>query len=278
MRRLSSDEIKAIELSIMKELDRICHEHGLTYSLAYGTALGAARHAGFIPWDDDIDVFMPRHDYERLYELHAKGALSEGRYRLCSYRDRSSIYQFFKLIDTRTVSYETFVGRSRPIGLWVDIFPLEPTDGASKATLAHVQRRNARTGLLRSFAVADPTVGSSRPVIVAKRIVGPFARRFDLYRLAAKLDDNARSVSGGAATGADPSSCRRWLDVLGENRPLDGSLLFPTKPVAFEDAVFQGPARMDDYLTAQYGAWRVAPPVEERAVHFPEAYLLDEAE
>ena len=51
MRKLSSDEIKSIELSIMKELDRICREHGLTYSLAYGTALGAVRHGGFIPWD-----------------------------------------------------------------------------------------------------------------------------------------------------------------------------------------------------------------------------------
>ena len=129
MRKLSSDEIKRIELSIMKELDRICREHGLTYSLAYGTALGAVRHGGFIPWDDDIDIVMPRPDYERLLSLFKNGL--KCLYKLVSYRDGSSIYQFAKLIDENTSSYETFVGRDHATGLWVDIFPIEPTDEPS---------------------------------------------------------------------------------------------------------------------------------------------------
>ena len=66
MRRLSPDEIKQIELNVLVELDRVCREQGLRYYLAFGTLLGALRHGGFIPWDDDIDVYMPRRDYEKL--------------------------------------------------------------------------------------------------------------------------------------------------------------------------------------------------------------------
>ncbi len=66
MRELSSEELKKIQLEMLLELDRYCHEHKLTYFMCGGTLLGAVRHKGFIPWDDDIDVLMPRKDYEKL--------------------------------------------------------------------------------------------------------------------------------------------------------------------------------------------------------------------
>lgn len=70
--RIDTDEMKAIELDIMRELYKVCHEEGLKCAMAYGTLLGAIRHHGFIPWDYDIDLLMPRTDYERLPELFAK--------------------------------------------------------------------------------------------------------------------------------------------------------------------------------------------------------------
>ena len=69
MGSLSLEEIKKVELDALCELDRVCKAHGLSYFLAYGTLLGALRHQGFIPWDDDVDVHMPREDYERFYGL-----------------------------------------------------------------------------------------------------------------------------------------------------------------------------------------------------------------
>ena len=65
-KELTLNEMKAVELGILKKFDSICKENNLEYSLAYGTMLGAIRHKGFIPWDDDIDVFMKREDYEKL--------------------------------------------------------------------------------------------------------------------------------------------------------------------------------------------------------------------
>ncbi len=64
MRKLTLNEIQAVELENLKIIDRICQEQGLTYYLAYGTLLGAVRHQDFIPWDDDTDIWMPRRDYE----------------------------------------------------------------------------------------------------------------------------------------------------------------------------------------------------------------------
>lgn len=272
MKRLSSPEIKAIELGIMKELDRICTEHGLRYSLAYGTALGAVRHGGFIPWDDDIDVFMPRPDYERLWDLCSKQ--TSGTYRLISYRDKSSIYHFFKMVDTRTTSYETFVGKKYPTGLWVDIFPLEPVEGVSEKDLARARSRQRRVGLVRSFAVADATTASNRAALVAKKVVCPLAHHLNPYRLAETLDNMGLEVASKAVDQHDEGP---WLDLLGSNALIDGRLIFPTQTLKFEDTTFQGPARAEDYLAQEYGDWRKTPPIEERAVHFPEAYLLDEA-
>lgn len=269
MKRLGPEEIKTISLDILKELHRVCIENDLTYSIAYGTALGAARHGGFIPWDDDIDVVMPREDYERLYQLCAQpGVLSEG-YRLVSYRDKSSIYQFFKLIDTRTISYESFVGKKHPLSLWVDIFPLEPAGGVQERVIRSALRKYLRSALLRSLAIADPTVGSSTLAIFAKKTVGTFARRLDPYRRAERLDQIAQTIRGTTQT-------NEWVDFLAYCKELDGSLIFPTRPMKFEDGLFQGPARVDEYLTYRYGDWRTLPPKEEQVHHMPEAYLLEE--
>ena len=75
MRECGTEDIKRISLEILMEFDRVCRENGLVYSIAYGTLLGAVRHRGFIPWDDDIDVIMPRQDFEKF--LHVRDCLKE---------------------------------------------------------------------------------------------------------------------------------------------------------------------------------------------------------
>ncbi|WP_297150634.1 LicD family protein, partial [uncultured Ellagibacter sp.] len=102
MERLSVDDMKAIELDIMDEIDRVCAAHGVEYFLGYGTLLGAVRHGGFIPWDDDMDIIMMRDQYELLMDHFNEWRTSE-RFKLVSYRDKSSIYQFAKIVDTTTV-------------------------------------------------------------------------------------------------------------------------------------------------------------------------------
>ena len=157
MERLTIDDMKSIELEIMDEIDRVCQAHGVQYFLGYGSLLGAVRHGGFIPWDDDMDIVMMRDQYELLMANFNEWRTTE-RFKLVSYRDKSSIYQFAKIIDTTTVIYENFVGKKAATGVWVDVFPLEHFSEQQGSALL---RQHQRTGLLRSFAVADPSVGTN---------------------------------------------------------------------------------------------------------------------
>ena len=100
-REISLREHQLVMLGILKEFAKFCEEHDLSYFLDAGTLLGAVRHHGFIPWDNDLDVCMPRPDFNKFLAL-----LKEKNYRLNDYlvleRPEETIYPFFKIGDTRT--------------------------------------------------------------------------------------------------------------------------------------------------------------------------------
>lgn len=125
MRELSLSERKKYALEVLVELDRICRKHNLRYSLAAGTMIGAVRHKGFIPWDDDIDILMFREDYEKL-----KTILTEQDNPTCywmSYDTNENYGYFFaKVIHKRTQVIDLFCNRKdAPLGIAVDIFPVD---------------------------------------------------------------------------------------------------------------------------------------------------------
>lgn len=177
MTQLEARQVKAVELDILTELDRVCREHQLSYALAYGTLIGAMRHSGFIPWDDDIDVYMPRDDYEKLYDLWQQGALGE-HYSLVSYRDRTSINSYCKLVDTRTRAVESFLDESAgKLGLWVDIFPLERVDITDPA-VHRAARRGHRLVWWKYIAASNPRYATS----TARRIIKYMLLSGDTFR------------------------------------------------------------------------------------------------
>ena len=98
MEKIKSNEIKQIELDILKYIKRQCEKYNLRYYLAYGTLLGAVRHKGFIPWDDDIDIHMPREDYGKFIELEHNNP--DSKYRILSPKyNKDYYYSFAKMID-----------------------------------------------------------------------------------------------------------------------------------------------------------------------------------
>ena len=122
--------LQAKQLDILKAFIRVCEKHNLTYFLVYGTALGAIRHKGFIPWDDDIDVGMPRADYEKYIQLQSE---YEGTpYFIQTFKsDPCYIYNYAKLRDSSTTFLENaFKNHRINQGVFIDVFPV---DGMSKA-------------------------------------------------------------------------------------------------------------------------------------------------
>ena len=124
------EEQKKIALDILLDIAEFCDEHGLRYFLAYGTLIGAVRHMGYIPWDDDIDIQMPREDYNKLVEIYNEQKKNE-RYELIDPYSKKSRHTFVNVVDTRTVKLEPNVEyKFGYFGIDIDIFPLDgmPSD------------------------------------------------------------------------------------------------------------------------------------------------------
>ena len=122
MKLLSHEEIHSRLTDILIAVDEFCESEGIRYSMAYGTLLGAVRHKGFIPWDDDIDILMPRPDFDRFVSSFKHPSYE------CLYNktgeDSHFVHFFAKVHDTRTISYEKNASASR-FGLNIDVFPVD---------------------------------------------------------------------------------------------------------------------------------------------------------
>lgn len=127
-------------LNILKKLDGICREQGLRYFLFYGTLIGAIRHKGFIPWDDDLDVAMPRPDFDRLVEYCRRHREELLPMRLMTVDDNPQyVYPIARFSDTRyRVKYQGI--RDYGLGLFVDIYPLDGCGDTEEEARAWVQQ------------------------------------------------------------------------------------------------------------------------------------------
>ena len=115
-------ELRQLQMGILDHVHAFCEANGLTYFLSSGMLIGAVRHGGYIPWDDDIDIYMPRCDYERFLQIYSDPS---GVYRAIDpQRDPKYYYTFAKVIDQRTLMLEKEV-KGYEIGVYIDIFPLD---------------------------------------------------------------------------------------------------------------------------------------------------------
>ena len=122
MQELTLQELQQVSLDILKDVHAFCIAHNIRYSIAYGTLIGALRHKGFIPWDDDVDIVMPRPDFERFCKNYSSDKL-----RLIYYgNDKTALAAFARVVECDKTDYQTerpwTVQRS---GVWIDIFPLD---------------------------------------------------------------------------------------------------------------------------------------------------------
>jgi lipopolysaccharide cholinephosphotransferase len=144
MRELCLDEIRVIQLEMLNDFHEFCNINNLRYFLDAGTLIGAIRHNGFIPWDDDVDVAMPRKDYDRFIEIAQKGYKNS-----ILHLPLDSIESYLKILDKRTVLIESPNSINRIIGVYIDVYP---KDGIKNlGFLSEVQCKLVELLLLKNY-------------------------------------------------------------------------------------------------------------------------------
>ena len=260
--RLSEQEIKKVELDALLYIRKICQQYHLRYYLAWGTLLGAVRHKGFIPWDDDIDIMMPRSDYERLLELVP--SLRHSYYKILSNpKNEDYYYTHAKMIDTRTLCVENDLQTIQNMGIWVDIFPL---DGMPDKFKIHYFKMRVlhRMRALSAHPKMPETSFMMTPIIyLAWKIVRIFGFQFFVNRMERLARKYAYESSNYVSNVVEPEAriCIYRKEVF------DSSLL-----LSFEKESFEVPILYQEYLKNTYGDYMQLPPVEKRIGHSFEAY------
>lgn len=260
LRRLSLREIQLKELELLKQFDKFCQENRLEYFLCGGTLLGAIRHKGFIPWDDDIDVFMPRPEFERLQNL-LKENNKLGKAEFTSYFLNNSVYPYIKLEDMRSLYKESDAVRDTN-RIWIDIFAIDGFSNNQVLDFILVKTvRVLRFFLARSLkrAVLENEVNKIKKFF--HLILSPIVLLFPANTWAKMIEAVCMTVpySKTAYVGGV-----QWGYGLNEKLPKSG---IERIDVEFEGYIFPGLKCYEQYLTQLYGNYMELPPVEKRTPH-----------
>lgn len=239
------------QLGILKAIDAICRRHHITYWLDGGTLLGAVRHGGFIPWDDDIDIAMPLADVSRFVEA-ARTELPEGLVMQCPATDHNLRMPIYKVRDTDSFIVEAGddFSRSYAKGLFVDIFPMVPYPAFSRRFVKRVAK-----GYCRANAILQSQHYYSL------RSCGELFY-FALKRAWCKL---LWQVGGLFVKKGEFTSNTLNNNGYGIMHRTDS--IFPTRPITFEGCELSGPADPDAYLTDLYRNYMQLPPPDKRGGH-----------
>lgn len=259
MKLIENEEIKRIELDILTRIDEVCQENGLKYFLCGGTLLGAVRHKGFIPWDDDIDIFMPRSDYEILLKIFE----NEESYAALSPFNEGYYYNFTKIVDKRTELKELGCIPFEDMGVYVDVFPLDGMPSESSDVNRHYKRLNYIRNMIFSFAMKKPKI--------RKNIFALFKSIYIYYirnRLV-KLGNLQNKYKAVAKEYSYESSDYVYATggAYGKKEIFSKKIFDNTVKLEFEGKYFNAPGDWDGYLKQLYGDYMQLPPIEKRVSH-----------
>ncbi len=266
MEKLTLEEIQKIELELLIELNKICKKNNLHYTLAGGTLLGAIRHQGFIPWDDDIDVCMPREDYEKFTIFMKKNY--KNSYIQCLFLEDTS-FPFIKMIDTRIKIKGDIWDQARKMKyIWIDILPVDGLP-SKKKKVKEIYKKAYGYRNQQIYAIGvHKGIAKSEITRKIKKLLRPYYKKFDHYYWGRKLNKLGKQYK--------VKDCKyvgivTWgLYGVGERMPKSGYL--NTVEVNFEGYKFPAPKCWDFYLKGIYGDYMELPPMEKRMKHNIQAY------
>lgn len=269
LKYLTLAELQGELLKLLLRFDAFCKERGLRYSLDSGTLLGAVRHKGFIPWDDDVDVDMPRPDYERLMAFEKE--LPEGLH-LVNANNSIFPYGFCKLCTDEIRAQEPSYDGVMVETLWIDIFPIDgvPSDRRerqkSRRRVWNVVRRNVWA-----------TINHSSEGGLKKGVRSVYGAFFRLGNPRARmLDTIAEAAAHPGYADAERLGCPVGTEKFSWSIPKDG--YEKTVEMEFEGHMLPCMSCWDEFLTALHGDYMQLPPEDQRQTHCLKAWRVNSIE
>ena len=254
-RQLNEEEIKEVELGVMDYIHNLCQKENINYSLAYGTLLGAVRHKGYIPWDDDVDISLKRDEYDKLYQAVLRD--NDPIYKVASWEnDARYPYPFYRVYDARTVYENNYIENDIDLGICVDVFPFDYYADVNKELVKLDTYR--RLSVYTLYGIHSKNAGLKNIVRYLLVLV------FRLTRV--KTWNKKMNLLSMQANDND------FIDYLMENKrtstKFEKTLLDKVMDSPFEDRTYKIPEASHQILSAIYGDdFMEIPPVEKRVKH-----------
>lgn len=252
MTEIKLDELRTIQLDLLKKTADFCEENGIRYFLCGGSLIGAIRHKGFIPWDDDIDIAMPRPDYDRFVKTFNQ---PDNYYQVVSLDTNPDYaYCFAKVYDNRTIMKELhYPGDS--FGVFIDVFPADGVNNVSQIR---------KIMMLHKFLNTKRANYYNRTIV--KKIINTFGKLlllpFSAHQIATWMDNEARRYALGSVPMAGVIA-----NPLGVGEMVDKSVFDSEVYREFEGREYRVPIGYDAWLRSVYGDYMQLPPEEHRVTH-----------
>lgn len=253
MKEITYAELRTIQLDVLQYVHNFCQEHNIKYSLAYGTLLGAVRHGGYIPWDDDIDIAMLRDDYERFAKEFNE---RKGPYRFYDCRNDKDVHiAFGKVADTRTLIEEG--ASTKNLGVAIDVFPIDDLCDTYEKSRKYYRSFNFAKNLLilKCRNVSDVRSWWKKPIFAIVKVMTCW---YPLHKISLKMTErilkkrNQNSIYVGSV-----------VDGY-ENEIITRRVWNEFDKISFEGRIFNAVKDTHEYLSCQYGDYMQLPPEKKR--------------